>query len=149
MKLEILLRNESEQLVDAAMASLERAQLTGYLRSSPDENRVRFSRLLSLLERCVTSRNLNPMKDYAQAIAAERFQAGFGLQEVFTAFNVLEEQVWKRVTEVSAAEELPIEFGFDEHGARSGKESLSLTYVSLASKVHTPTLNLTHLFEAP
>jgi hypothetical protein len=148
MKLEILLKNESEQLVDAAMKSLDRAQLPGYLRSSPDENQSRFSKLLALLGQCVATRDLAPMKQYAQTIASDRFRAGFDLQEVFTAFNVLEEQVWKRIIEVSAPEELATSLGLMSTVLGEGKACLSVTYVNLASRTQTPSLNLTHLFEA-
>jgi hypothetical protein len=147
MKLESLIKNKSEQLVDAAMKSLERAQLAGYLRSSPEENQSRFSTLLVLLGNCVTTRDLAPMKQYAQTIASDRFRSGFDLQEVFTAFNVLEEQIWKRVVEVSAPEELATSLGLMSTVLGAGKECLSVTYVNLASKTQTPSLNLTHLFE--
>ncbi|MBK7632614.1 MAG: hypothetical protein IPJ23_18350 [Ignavibacteriales bacterium] len=40
------------------------------------------------------------MKEYASQIATERFNAGFGLHEVHTAFNALEEEIWTRVTKI-------------------------------------------------
>jgi hypothetical protein len=148
MKLETLLQNESEQLVEAAMESLDRSRMESYLRSTVQENRTRFIRLLQLLQSCVDTRNLAPMRDYARSIAEERFQSGYGLQEVFTAFNVLEEQVWKRIAECSEPAELAISLGLLGTVLGAGKESLSLTWVSLASRIHSPTLDLHHLFDA-
>jgi hypothetical protein len=86
------------------------------------------------------------MTGYAEKIAKERFDAGFDLHEVHTAFNVLEETIWKKVVENVEPSGLGKALGLISTVLGAGKESLALTYVSLASKSKTKTLNLSELF---
>jgi hypothetical protein len=86
------------------------------------------------------------MKEYAAKIAKERFDSGFDLHEVHTAFNALEEELWNRVTKNIAPENLGEALGLISTVLGAGKEELALSYVNLASKTKTPTLNLTELF---
>lgn len=91
-------------------------------------------------------KRLLPIKEYAAQIAKERFDAGFDLHEVHTAFNTLEEELWNRVTKNIAPENLGEALGLISTVLGAGKEELALSYVTLASKTRTPTLNLTELF---
>jgi hypothetical protein len=86
------------------------------------------------------------MKEYSAQIAKERFNAGFGLHVVQTAFNALEEELWTRITKQIAPEKLGEALGLISTVLGAGKEELALTYVALASKTRTQTLNLTELF---
>ena len=51
------------------------------------------------LTSAIGNRDLTPMVEYAQSVAAERFAAGYELAEVQTAFNALEEATWTRMLE--------------------------------------------------
>ena len=146
MDLKELLRTQSGEILENALQSLNCAHLKSYSKSSPSENKKRLLNLLTLTQQCVVEKKLIPMKEYAAQIAKERFDAGFDLHEVHTAFNALEEELWNRVTKNISEESLGEALGLISTVLGAGKEELALTYVSLASKTRTQTRNLTELF---
>lgn len=146
MDLKELLKTQSVEILENALQSLNCAHLKSYSKSSRDENKKRLLNLLTLTQQCVAEKKLLPMKEYAAQIAKERFDSGFDLHEVHTAFNALEEELWNRVTKQIASENLGEALGLISTVLGTGKEELALSYVSLASKTRTPTLNLTELF---
>ena len=146
MNLKELLRTQSAEILESATQVLKCAHLKSYDKSSPADNKKRILNLLTLTQQCVIERTLLPMKEYSAQIAKERFNAGFGLHEVQTAFNALEEELWTRITKQSAPEKLGEALGLISTVLGAGKEELALTYVTLASKTRTQTLNLTELF---
>lgn len=146
MDLKELLKTQSVEILENALQSLNCAHLKSYSKSSRDENKKRLLNLLTLTQQCVAEKKLLPMKEYAAQIAKERFDSGFDLHEVHTAFNALEEELWNRVTKQIASENLGEALGLISTVLGAGKEELALSYVSLASKTRTPTLNLTELF---
>lgn len=146
MELKDLLKNQSSEILENAIHSLNRSHLKSYDKSSESENKKRLLNLLTLTQQCILEKKLNPMKEYAAQIAKERFNAGFDLQEVHTAFNVIEEELWKRITEYVESANLGEALGLVSTVLGAGKAELALTYVALASKTRTQTLNLTELF---
>ena len=146
MDLKELLRTQSAEILENAIQSLNCSHLKSYDSSSESENKKRLLNLLTLTQQCVIEKKLLPMKEYAAQIAKERFDAGFDLHEVHTAFNALEEELWNRVTKNIAPENLGEALGLISTVLGAGKEELALSYVNLASKTRTPTLNLTELF---
>ena len=146
MDLKELLKTQSAEILKSAIQSLNCAHLKSYDKSSESENKKRLLNLLTLTEKCVDEKKLLPMKEYSAKIAKERFDAGFDLHEVHTAFNALEEEIWNRVTKNISAENLGEALGLISTVLGAGKEELALTYVQLASKTKTQTLNLTELF---
>ena len=146
MNLKELLRTQSAEILESATQVLKCAHLKSYDKSSPADNKKRILNLLTLTQQCVIERTLLPMKEYSAQIAKERFNAGFGLHEVQTAFNALEEELWPRITKQIAPEKLGEALGLISTVLGAGKEELALTYVTLASKTRTQTLNLTELF---
>lgn len=137
--------NKSQILNDAA-ESLHRAQLKSYSLSSIEQNKFRLEKLFDYTTLCVESKNLVGMTEYADKIAKERFNAGFDLHEVHTAFNVLEETIWKSIMDNFEVSGLGKALGLISTVLGAGKETLALTYVSLASKSKTRTLDLSELF---
>ena len=91
-------------------------------------------------------RNLGPMVAHAGTIAVERFNAGYDLWEVQTAFNVLEETLWQQVLKGMPAEQYAEALGLVSTVIGAGKDALARSYVSLASKSRAPSLNLESLF---
>jgi len=146
MDLKKLLKTQSPEILENALQSLNCAHLKSYSKSSQEENKKRLLNLLTLTQQCVSEKKLLPMKEYAAQIAKERFDSGFDLYEVHTAFNALEEELWNRVTKNIAPENLGEALGLISTVLGAGKEELALTYVSLASKTRTQTLDLTELF---
>ena len=100
MELATLLHESSDQILAAANLAVERTQLKNYLRDGKEHTHQRLKALFVLTTRAVKERNLGPMIAHAETIARERFNAGFDLAEIQTAFNVLEEAMWTRIVEV-------------------------------------------------
>ncbi len=146
MELHEFLNVNKADILNESTESLQRAQLKSYSISSIDLNKTRLERLLDFTVTCVENKNLVGITGYAEKIARERFEAGFDLHEVHTAFNVLEETIWKKVVDKFEPSELGKALGLISTVLGAGKESLALTYVSLASKSKTRTLDLSELF---
>ena len=73
--------------------------------------------------------------------------AGFGIAEVQSAFNVLEEAIWHLVLAELPADELLESAGLVGTILGAGKDVLARAWVSLATSQHVPSLDLTALFE--
>jgi hypothetical protein len=86
------------------------------------------------------------MITHAESIGRERFNAGFDLWEVQTAFNVLEEVIWTRIIKEFPAAEYAEALGLVSTVLGTGKDTLARVYVALASKSKAPTLDLRRLF---
>ena len=148
MDLGQLLDETHEEIVAEAAEALARAQLTHYDESTGDQNRERLASLCDLARRCVRERNLLPMVEYSHEVARSRYRDGFDLGEVQTAFNVLEEAIWKRITARLPPESYPEAFGMASTVLGAGKQALALEYVNLVSHARTmETLDLTAMFK--
>ena len=146
MEISAFLETQKDDIIRAACAAMDRSHLQHYERDGVDRTRQRVVTLYTLTKRCVKDRNLAPMLAHAEAIASERFNAGFDLWEVQTAFNVLEETIWVRVFHSFPPEELAQALGLVSTVLGAGKDTLARRYVSLASKSKAPSLNLQSLF---
>ena len=137
----------ADEIVDEAATAIERAHLKHYATIDADERRARLARLLELVTNCVRSRDLIPMIDHATQVATERFHAGYDISEVQCAFNVLEETIWLRLVDNMPSSEMVEAAGLLSTVLGAGKDALARTYVSLASRQHVPTLDLSALFQ--
>jgi hypothetical protein len=147
MKLhEILVTNQTD-IINEAFYSLERSHLKHYDTSRADENWQRLAKLFDLTLNGVRTKSLVDIVNYSEKVAKERYESGFDLHEVHTAYNVLEESLWKIIVKEIAPSELPESLGLISTVLGTGKESLALAYVSLASKQKVKSLNLTQLFK--
>ncbi len=148
MELPGLLEESRTEAVADAIEGLERATLPHYTASRTEQNRERLARLYDLTTACVATRTLLPMIEYAQGVARERYRDGFGLEEVHTAFNVLEEVIWRKITTRMEPSQYPEAFGLVSTVLGAGKQELAIEYVALVSRsrdVHS--LDLTALFK--
>jgi hypothetical protein len=141
-----VLTDEGDAIVDSAALALERSNLRHYAADGPDAARQRLSQLMDLVRQSVAARDLVPMIDHATAIAHERFSAGFDIQELLTAFNVLEEAIWDRVVDAVPPRDLAQAIGLVSTVLGAGRDTVARTYVSLASHQHVPSLDLSALF---
>ena len=133
MKLVQLLENRSKEIIDRAAQSVLHARLRHYETNETEENRRRLERLYSVAVECVKQRDLIPMLEYAREVARERYPSHYDLQEVQTVFNLLEEEVWKRITEELRPADYPESFGLISTVLGAGKQALAAEYVALAS----------------
>lgn len=146
MELYKFLKENKFRILDKAAESLNRAQLKSYSLSSLEQNKNRLEKLLDCTITGVENKSLVCMIEYAEKLATERFSDGFDLHEVHTAFNVLEETIWKSIMDNFEVSGLGKALGLISTVLGAGKETLALTYVSLASKSKTKTLDLSELF---
>jgi hypothetical protein len=146
MDLNDLLHQQSGEILTEAHDLMMRAHLKNYKKAGPEHIHARLRALFVLAERAVKEKNLLPMIAHAETIARERYAAGYDLWEVQTAFNVLEEVIWKRIIKDLAPEQFAEALGLISTVLGAGKDTLARFYVSLASKTKAPSLNMQSLF---
>lgn len=148
MDLPQLLKESRATIVADALQGLSRATLPHYTASQPEQNRERLTKLFDLTEECVATRTLVPIVAYARDVARERYDDGFGLQEVHAAFNVLEEVIWRTITAELPPPQYPEAFGLASTVLGAGKQALALEWVSLAGHNRAvQSLDLSALFK--
>jgi hypothetical protein len=141
-----MLDQDAVAIVDESAGALERSHLAHYDEVGTDERRRRLQSLFDVVVLTLRSRDLVPMHDHAERIAQERFAAGVDIAEVQTAFNVLEEVLWRRTVAAAPPDQLADAIGLISTALGAGKGALARTYVALASKGRVPSLDLTALF---
>lgn len=146
MDLLTLLDARADDIVGDAIAAMQRAHLRHYERAGADAVRARLRALYEATRAAVRTRHLEPVLDHAEAVARERFEGGFDLGEVQTAFNVLEEALWHRVTGELEPAQLGEALGLVATAIGAGKDRLARTYVSLATRTQAPALDVAALF---
>jgi transcriptional regulator with GAF, ATPase, and Fis domain len=147
MKLEEILVNNQTDIINEAFELLQRSHLKHYDSSRADENWQRLAKLLDLTVSGIQTRSLVEMISYSEKVAKERYESGFDLHEVHTAYNVIEEVMWKKVINEIESTKIAEALGLISTILGTGKESLALAYVALASKRKAKSLNLTQLFK--
>ncbi len=146
MNLIQLFQERSNDIIADAEKALARAHLKNYEAAGPKRVRLRIDTLYEHTVRSIEERNLTPMRAYAEAIARRRFESGFDLSEVQTAFNVVEEAIWLRIMKELPPAQLGGALGLVSTVLGAGKDVLARTYVSLASKNKAPSIDAQSLF---
>lgn len=147
MNLQQLLHDRETLIITEATESLARSQLNHYTAAGAAWNRQRLQALYDLVQTSIADRNLIPLVEYMDRVAHERFEAGFGIHEVQTAVNVLEESIWRQISQAISPDELAAAFGLVSTVLGAAKDALARAYVSLASRSKVPSLDLNALFE--
>jgi hypothetical protein len=146
MNLSQLLHDHTNEIIDEATEAMVRARAKHYEEAGREHVHQRLKALFVLTVRGVKERNLGPMVAHVENIARERFASGYDLWEVQTAFNLLEEVIWKRILKDLPATEYAEALGLVSTVLGVGKDTLARRYVSLATKAKTPSLNMQSLF---
>ena len=146
MDVDVLLENARPEVLDEAFATLESSHLAHYEAAGEPFTRQRLADLYDLVVTALRERDLSPVVTYAREVADERFNGGFDISEVQTAFNSLEAAMWRRLVADEPPAELPEAIGLLSTVLGAGKDSLARTYVSLAGDRHVPSLDLSALF---
>jgi hypothetical protein len=146
MELYTFLHDRMNTNIASAEEAVRRAHLRNYEKEGAEHVHQRLKALYVLTVRAVKERNLGPMVAHADTIARERFNAGYDLWEVQTAFNVLEETIWGNIMKELPPAEYAEALGLVSTILGTGKDTLARRYVSLASKSKVPSLNLRSLF---
>lgn len=146
MTLNELLSERSAEILEEAAGAMQRSHLKHYEQAGAERTHQRLKALYVLTARGVKERNLGPMIAHADSVARERFEAGFDLWEVQTAFNVLEEALWTRILKDLPPTDYAEALGLISTVLGTGKDTLARRYVSLASKTKSSSLDLHALF---
>lgn len=147
MDLAELVREHLDDLAGTSLTELRQAKLEHYEADGTQATRQRFARLLELMLECLEERRADPIVEYAAAIGRERFEAGYGLLEVQTAINILEEALWKRVLASVEPNEIARALGLVNALLGAAKDTLARTYVTLATNRTPPIADLEGLPE--
>ena len=146
MDLNALLSEREPEVLDEAYMSLQRSPGTHYERAGEEFTRERLEELSTLVIDAIRTRDLAPLSAHTEQVATERFNHGFTISEVQSAFNALEEAMWRRVVSRTPPEELAESIGLLSTVFGFAKDVMARTFVSLASQRHVPTLDLSALF---
>ena len=146
MTLYELLQARADEILNEATEAMVRARAKHYEEAGREHVHQRLKALYVLTMRGVKERNLGPMVAHSETIARERFTSGYDLWEVQTAFNLLEEAIWKWILKELSADGYAEALGLVSTVLGVGKDTLARRYVSLATKVKAPSLNMQSLF---
>ena len=141
-----LLEPGRRSIVAAASAAVRRAHARHYESVGDDEIEPRLEALFDQMVRAMSDRDITGMLAYAEHLAEERFEAGYDLSEVQTAFNALQEATWRHVLARAQPAELAEVLGIVSTILGAGKDALARRYVSLATRARAPSLDLQALF---
>lgn len=132
-------------ILDVAVSDLDRSRVRHYASTGHEETRRRLARLYDALLCTAATNDLGEIVAYAERVATERYRSGYGLSEVQTAFNVLEEAIWESVfaelNPSAHAEALSVV----STALGAAKDALARRYVELATQTHAPAVDLTAL----
>lgn len=147
MVLDAILLEAEPQVVDEAFSALQRSHVAHYETAGERFTRKKLADLFDLVVGAIRDRDLTDVVAYSEQIAVERYNGGFDVSEVQTAFNALEEAMWRRVVVAVPPMHLAEAIGLLSTVLGAGKDALARRYVSLASRRHTPSLDLSSLFQ--
>jgi hypothetical protein len=147
MKLPELLELSAAEIIDESRASVSRAGLAHYAALGPEQTRIFLETIYVVIVKSVKTKNITSIVKYSKQLARDRFSAGFGLYEVQTAFNVLEESIWKKVMSDLPPEDASRALGLVSTVMGAGKDALSQTFLELASQRRSPLLSVKELFK--
>ena len=140
-----LLREDKSEVLEDAWRSV--AKLTHYQRDGAKATRQRLDTLYDQVADAIRMRDLGDLLDYAEQIARQRFEAGYDLFEVQTAFFMLEEAIWRRVLLRIPPADLAESLGLVATVLGRGKDAFGRAYVSLATSERAPSFDLSRLFK--
>lgn len=147
MDLVQLLETKKERILSESVERMNLSRLKHYQSAGTETTEQRLEKLLDLTIHCINSRQLTPMLTYSDLVARERFKASYDLFEVQTAYNCLEEAIWKRIIQNIPEKEMAEALGLISTILGAGKERLALTFVSLAGEKPVTSLDLKDHFQ--
>jgi hypothetical protein len=146
MDLDAILMKAEPGVLDEAYSALHRRHVTHYELAGEAFTRQALADLFGLVVTTIRTRDLAAMSTYSDEIAVERFNDGYDISEVQMAFNSLEEAMWRRVVSVEPPDDIAEAIGLLSTVLGYGKDTVARKYLSLASKRHVPSLDLSALF---
>jgi len=146
MDIVALLDTDALVILDESAIALERSHVPHYDGIGPAESRRRLESLFGQVRSSIDARDLRPIVSYGADVARERHAAGVDIGEVQTAFNVLEESLWRHVVAECDDDEVANSIAIVSTVLGAGKDALARTYVSLATSRPLPSLDVRAMF---
>ena len=141
-----LLVQRRSTVLESSFAAMRSSGETHYEMAGETATQQRLADLFDLVVTALRERQLAQVSAYCETLAQHRFEEGFGISEVQTAFNALERAMWDCVVSEVPPDELAEAVGLVATVFGFGKDALARRYVSLASHRRVPTLDLTAMF---
>ena len=141
-----ILLNAKPQIIDEAYVALSRCHIVHYQHAGESLTRQRLTDLCDLVIAAIHDRELAHIGAYSEQVAIQRFNAGFDVSEVQTAYNSLEEALWRHAVNEVPNVDLAEAVGLLSTVLGYGKDTLARKYVELASSRHVHSLDLSKLF---
>ncbi len=132
METSAVLASARDRAVDEAVDALERNDQAHHRRASAEERRRYVRDLFGLVVQCVREGGTEPMMASSQQATADRFVAGFDIAEIQEEFSVLEEVLWRLVTDALAGDQQIETQRLVSTTLRAGRDAAARTYVALA-----------------
>ncbi|MEO7754484.1 MAG: hypothetical protein ABIS35_13825 [Terracoccus sp.] len=140
-----VLSKSRPSILDESFSVVDRSHLH-YESAGEELTRERLAMLFDLVVGAIDSRDLSEVTGYAGTVARERFGQGYDIGDVQAAFNALEESMWRHVVASTDLADLAEATGLLSTVLGAGKDVLARTYVSLATRRHVGSLDLTAMF---
>jgi hypothetical protein len=141
-----LLARDASEIIDSATEVVIGPRSGHYAKEGREAARAHVEELYGCLLACLEGPDATRMIEHARAIARKRFESGFGLHEVLTAINVIEEDVWLRLETQLPAGDFARAIRIVSSILGMAKDTLASDYVDLAARAHAQTLDLERLF---
>jgi hypothetical protein len=132
MNLSKFLSSKRGTILSEATTSMSRAHFKHYDDSGVESIWDRLEKLYDLMVDAVKEENIVPVVNYSEKMAKDRFAAGYDLQEVQTAINMLEEVIWKQIIKNIPLEKQAEAIRLTATILGNSKDVLARTYVDLA-----------------
>jgi hypothetical protein len=146
MDLSDFLASRADDLLRQALDAVGARHLAHYQRIGRDATAERLRALIDLVVDTTRSRDLVPVLAHAERVGKERYASGVEFVEVQSAFNLVEEAMWRALLAAYPQAELGQALGIVATILGAAKDRLASTYVSLATGTHVPSLDLESLF---
>jgi hypothetical protein len=134
MELTAFLQMNRGEIVGLALGSLSRAPLEFFKEEGHTISKERIRELFDLTLKSIETKNYLPLIDFSESLAKERYEQYHDLHDVQIAFNVLEEEIWKKIIEEYNPKEYQDSLALVTTIIGLGKEMLAATYGNLSSE---------------
>lgn len=142
-----LLRIRHEEILEGATAALTSSRIRHYNSLASTEVRLRLENLYMRVVDAVEHRDLTQICAYGRELARERYENGYDLGELQTAFNAMEEALWRTILHVAPPALHAEALALVTTVVGAAKDSLAREYVSLSARHRAPALDVGRLFE--
>lgn len=140
------LATRTDTILGSAMAAMAKHHLVHYERFGRDAAARRLRDLFDRVVEAARTHNLGHILAYAEQVGTERYESGFEFVEVRSAFNLLEEAIWRAILDGYPPAEQGAALGVVATVLGAAKDKLAATYLSRATQTHVPSLDLAALF---